>query len=90
MTQEELVQRSQQIADLIVGLELRDAIDVVGHACQLASKSNPRYSLIPIHYIADLVVAQDARRAIVEVTDKGGVKFTVEAKEGKGLDIRCK
>ena len=88
MTPEELVQRSQQIADLIVGLELRDAIDVVGHACQLASKSNPHYGLITMYNIADLVVAQEGRRAIIEVTDKGGVKFTVEAKKVKGLNVK--
>ena len=89
MKQEEKTQLAEQVAEIICGLEVRDAIDVIGQAQSIAAKSNSQYSLISIYVIADMVAAMNGEKAIIALTKDGSVSFDIKAKkrEQKGLKI---
>lgn len=89
MKQEEKTQLAEQVAEIICGLEVRDAIDVIGQAQSIAAKSNPQYSLISIYIIADMVAAMNGGKAIIALDKDGSVSFNLKAKKDdkKGLKI---
>lgn len=89
MKQEQKTQLAGQVAEIICGLEVRDAIDVIGQAQSIAAKSNPQYSLISIYVIADMVAAMNGEKATIALTKDGSVSFDIKAKKEskKGLKI---
>ena len=89
MKQEEKTQLAEQVAEIICGLEVRDAIDVIGQAQSIAAKSNSQYSLISIYVIADMVAAMNGEKATIALTKDGSVSFNIDAKKRtkKGLKI---
>ena len=89
MKQEQNTQLAEQIAEIICGLDVRDAIDVIGQAQSIAAKSNPQYSLISIYIIADMVAAMNGEKATIALTKDGSVSFNIDAKkeDKKGLKI---
>lgn len=89
MKQEQKTQLAGQVAEIICGLEVRDAIDVIGQAQSIAAKSNPQYSLISIYVIADMVAAMNGEKATIALTKDGSVSFNIDAKKDskKGLKI---
>lgn len=81
MKEEKKTQLAEQIAYIICGLEVRDAIDVIGQAQSIAAKSNPQYSLISIYVIADMVAAMNGEKATIVLTKDGSVSFNIDAKK---------
>lgn len=80
---------AQEIASIISNLPIRDAIDVIGEMENICAKVNPQYSLISIYIIAEMISAMNGEKAIISITEEGGVNFTIEAKDdNNGLDLK--
>jgi len=77
--------KAKAIADALDGVEVRDAIDIVGNALNIAAKKDSAMALIDVYIIAKMVNHMNGRRAIIEIKDNGNVTFEIAADDGKEL-----
>lgn len=49
MKEEELQERAEKVAAAIEGLEVMDAVDVIGKGCMISSKKDQTHALINIY-----------------------------------------
>ena len=79
-TDEELIPLAEKVADIIDGLELMEAVDVIGHAFNVSSdKGNKTHRLIDIFMIAKMVSEVKGRQGIVQINDDGTVSFIIKS-----------
>ena len=77
--------KAQAIADILDGVDILAAVDIVEVAIGIAAKKDKDKCMIEVYIIAKLLIAAGGKRGIVELTDDGGVSFTIEADNGKEL-----
>jgi hypothetical protein len=82
MTEQERTQVATQIADLLNGLSIKDAFNIIGEAENISAKNgNQHHALISLYVIAELVSSANAQKAVITIEDDGSVSFELKAKE---------
>lgn len=82
MKKQERTQVATQIADLLNGLSLSDAFNIIGEAENISAKNGNQYhALISLYVIAELASSANAQKAVITIEDDGSVSFELKAKE---------
>ena len=69
--------RIAQIIDAIDGMQIMDAVDVLGDA--INNCKTKHMCLVPIYYIGRLLEGSNARSGLVKINDDGSLSFTIAA-----------
>jgi hypothetical protein len=78
MKEQERTQVATQIADLLNGLDIHDAISVIAEAEKIsAMNGNLKHSLISVGVCGKMIGVMKARAGVVSLED-GGVIFSVQ------------
>ena len=77
--------KAQAIADILDGVDILAAVDIIGEAIVIASKKDLSKSALNVYIIAKMLIHTNGKRGIVELTDDGGVSFTIEADNGNEI-----
>ena len=81
MTEQERTQVATQIADLLNGLDIHDAISVIAEAEQIsAMNGNLKHSLISVGVCGKMIGVMKARAGVVSLEDDG-VIFRLQNKD---------
>ena len=79
-TDQELEALAAKVAEVLDGLELMEAVYVIGTAFNISSgKGNKTHPLIDIYMIAKMVSEIKGRQGIVQINDDGTVSFVVKS-----------
>ena len=70
-------ERVAQVIDAIDGMELMDAVDVIGQAINGCKKK--QLCLTCIYYIGRLIEEMHGRSALVKINDDGSLSFSIAA-----------
>jgi hypothetical protein len=82
MKKQERTQVATQIADLLNGLSLEDAFNIIGEAENISTKNgNQHHMLISIYVIAKWASSANAQKAVITIEDDGSVSFELKARE---------
>lgn len=87
MKAEELQERAEKVAAAIEGLEVMDAVEVVGTAINISRKKNNQHALINIYAIGKMIESVHAEKAVVKINKDGSLSFEIIAGKEKKLSI---
>ena len=80
MEEKDIEARAAKVADVLDGLELMEAVDVIGTASNMSvKKGNDTHALINIYAIAKMVESVKGRQGIVQINDDGTVSYIIKA-----------
>lgn len=87
MKDEELQERADKVAAAIEGLEVMEAVDVIGKGCMISSKKDQTHALINIYIIGKMIEECHAEKAVVKIKRDGSLSFQIIAGKEKKLSI---
>ena len=87
MKEEELQYRAEEVAAAIDGLEVMDAVDVIGTAINISSKKDKAHALINIYAIGRMIESMHGEKAVIKINKDGSLSFEVSAGKEKKLSI---
>ena len=87
MTPEELQYRAEEVAAAIEGLEVMDAVDVIGTAVNISAKKDQTHALINIYIIGKMIEECHAEKAVIKIKRDGSLSFEIIAGKEKKLSI---
>ena len=87
MKPEELQYRAEKVAAAIEGLEVMDAVEVVGTAINISAKKNNQHALINIYAIGKIIESMHAEKAVIKINKDGSLSFEISAGKEKMLSI---
>ena len=79
MEEKEILKRAEAVAEQFAGCETMEAVDVLGHALNIASKKDPTHAVIAVYYIGKLIEEMHGRSALVKIEDDGHLSFSIGA-----------
>ena len=77
-------ERVAQVIDAIDGMELMDAVDIIGEA--ITNCKSKHLILVPMYYIGKIMEETHASSALLKINDDGSLSFTI-ASNGVKQDI---
>lgn len=87
MKDEELQYRAEKVAATIEGLEVMDAVDVIGKGCIISTKKDKAHALINIYIIGKMIEECHAEKAVFKIKRDGLLSFEIIAGKEKKLSI---
>lgn len=87
MKPEELQERAEKVAAAIEGLEVMDAVDVIGQGCMISAKKDQTHALINIYIIGKMIEECHAEKAVIKIKKDGSLSFEIIAGKEKKLSI---
>lgn len=87
MKAEELQERAEKVAAAIEGLEVMDAVDVIGKGCMLSAQKEQTHALINIYIIGKMIEECRAEKAVIKINKAGSLSFEIIAGKEKKLSI---
>lgn len=87
MKEEELQYRAEKVAAAIEGLEVMDAVDVIGKAINISSKKDKAHALINIYAIGKMIESMHAEKGVIKIKRDGSLSFEIIAGKEKKLSI---
>lgn len=87
MIDEELQYRAEEVAAAIEGLEVMDAVEVVGTAINISSKKDKAHALINIYTTGKMIESMHAEKAVIKINRDGSLSFEIIAGKEKKLSI---
>ena len=87
MKTEELQERAEKVAAAIEGLEVMEAVDVIGKGCMISSKKDQTHALINIYIIGKMIEECNAEKAVFKIKRDGSLSFEIIAGKEKKLSI---
>lgn len=75
------------MAAAIEGLEVMDAVEVVGTAINISAKKDQTHALINIYAIGKMIVECNAEKAVIKINKDGSLSFEIIAGKEKKLSI---
>lgn len=87
MKEEELQYRAEKVAAAIEGLEVMDAVDVIGTAINISGKKDNQHALINIYIIGKMIKECHAEKAVIKINKDGSLSFEIIAGKEKKLSI---
>ncbi len=85
MDEATITSKAQAIADYLDGVDILDAVDIVGEAITIAAQKNNNMCMLDVYLIGKMLIHTCGKRGIIELTDDGGISFTIEADNGNEL-----
>ena len=88
MTEEQKQERAEIVAQSIGGIEVMDAVDIIGMACNACfNKGDKLHVAIPFYHIAKLVSEANGEKGVVKINKDGSVSFSIHAGNKKILSV---
>ena len=87
MKEEELQERADKVAAAIEGLDVMEAVDVIGKGCMISANKDPMHALINIYIIGKMIQECNAEKAVVKIKRDGSLSFEIIAGKEKKLSI---
>lgn len=87
MKAEELQERAEKVAAAIEGLEVMEAVDVIGKGCMISAKKDQTHALINIYIIGKMIAECHAEKAVFKIKRDGSLSFEIIAGKEKKLSI---
>ena len=87
MKEEELQERAEKVAAAIEGLEVMDAVEVIGKGCMISAKKDPTHALINIYIIGKMIGECRGEKAVFKIKRDGSLSFEIIAGNEKKLSI---
>ena len=79
MKAEELQERAEKVAAAIEGLEVMDAVDVIGKGCMISAKKDQTHALINIYAISKMIKECHAEKAVIKIKRDSSLSFEIIA-----------
>lgn len=80
-------EKAEKVAAAIEGLEVMDAVDVIGKGCMISAKKDQTHTLINIYIIGKMIEECRAEKAVIKIKRDGSLSFEIIAGKEKKLSI---
>ena len=87
MKAEELLERAEKVAAAIEGLEVMNAVYIIGQGCMISAKKDQTHALINIYIIGKMIEECHAEKAVIKIKRDGSLSFEIIAGKEKKLSI---